>query len=636
MRRGARSWRRSWSRTCRPQAAIPSRSRTSSLASSARPATARAFSCGRSTTAAWTAFRSTAASPAATASRSTARPTRAVKEERAAAWRSCRRPTPCRKCAWRPAPTTRSSAGPAAAPSRCRFAAGPTSSTAPAYYIHRDAALNANLYENIVRGIPKQEIFHYNPGATIGGPIKRDRTFFFYSYEGLKSGIPVGAGQRTPTELERNGDFSQSGFTIYDPLNTVNGVPQPFAGNMIPRGRMDPVALNMLNYMPAANSQPDAAGNNFFPGENSRFDTYTSGILRIDHNLSASHRLFGRYAHNGRRETRAYAGREPEARTGGYHHRWNNVLSVDLTSTLSQTDRLDAARRVDAASPPRQLDRGRHRRIRFRHARLPGVLRVADPAAVRADHRLRLWRRAAGAGRRTGWRGRRLLRAGTGHQHPRASPAEGWRASTARRGAWSRTPIAVSTWRPSTSRAASRRCVPRSPRPTAADGGNAFASFLLGYAASSNVQLQAPLNWRNSYVAGYLQDDWRLSNRLTVNLGLRWDYEVPTSERDDQVNAGFDYNGVALVCPACPASGLPTRAARRPDVRRRRDLLVGPEQLRPARRLHVPGERRDRRARRLWPDVPAGRHRSRHRRRASAARPRTWRRSTPAARRPTA
>ena len=89
-----------------------------------------------------------------------------------------------------------------------------------AYYIHRDAALNANLYENIVRGIPKQEIFHYNPGATIGGPIKRDRTFFFYSYEGLKSGIPVGAGQRTPTELERNGDFSQSGFTIYDPLNT--------------------------------------------------------------------------------------------------------------------------------------------------------------------------------------------------------------------------------------------------------------------------------------------------------------------------------------------------------------------------------------------------------------------------------
>src|SRR5687768_16804626 len=74
-----------------------------------------------------------------------------------------------------------------------------------AYYIHRDATLNANLYENIQRGIPKQDIFHYNPGGTLGGPVKKDRTFFFYSYEGLKSGIPVGTGQRTPTPLERAG-----------------------------------------------------------------------------------------------------------------------------------------------------------------------------------------------------------------------------------------------------------------------------------------------------------------------------------------------------------------------------------------------------------------------------------------------
>ena len=80
------------------------------------------------------------------------------------------------------------------------------------YYIHRDAALNANLYENIVRGIPKQEIFHYNPGATIGGPIKRDRTFFFYSYEGLKSGIPSARASGRRPSSSANGDFSQSGL----------------------------------------------------------------------------------------------------------------------------------------------------------------------------------------------------------------------------------------------------------------------------------------------------------------------------------------------------------------------------------------------------------------------------------------
>jgi Carboxypeptidase regulatory-like domain/TonB dependent receptor len=425
-----------------------------------------------------------------------------------------------------------------------------------AYYIHRDASLNANLYENIVRGIPKQEIFHYNPGGTIGGPIKKDRTFFFYSYEGLKSGIPVGAGQRTPTERERAGDFSQSGVTIYDPLNKVNNVLQPFPGNVIPRDRMDPVALNVLAYMPSPNSAPDAAGNNFFPENNSRFDTYTSGILRMDHNFGANHRLFGRYAHNGRRETRAYAGREPEARTGGYHHRWNNVFSVDLTSTLSPTmlstvragwtrhRRLDNSTAEDIGGfdssalgfpssftsqiPPRFVP------ITVADYGGAAVGQGGGQDGVADDYYVQ--------GQLTNVRGRHQLKSGVEYRTARSLVENPYRGANL---------AAFNFTRNFTS------LRPNVATPTVADGGNAFASFLLGYAATSNVQLQAPLNWRNSYVAAYLQDDWRLSNRLTVNLGVRWDYELPTSERDNQVNSGFDYSGVALVCPACPASGLP-------------------------------------------------------------------------------
>ena len=424
------------------------------------------------------------------------------------------------------------------------------------YYIHRDASLNANLYENIVRGIPKQEIFHYNPGATIGGPVKRDKTFFFYSYEGLKSGIPVGAGQRSPTELERNGDFSQSGVTIYDPLTSVNGAPQPFPGNVIPRSRMDPVALNLLKYMPAANSAPDAAGNNFFPENNSRFDTYTSGILRIDHNLNASNRLFGRYAHNGRRETRAYAGREPEARTGGYHHRWNNVLSVDLTSTLSQTmvstvragwtrhRRLDNSTAEDIGGfdsatlgyPQSFISEIPERFVPITVSDYGGAAlgQGGGQDGVADDYYVQ--------GQLTNIRGRHQLKSGVEYRTARSLVENPYKGVNLNAFNFTRN---FTSLRPTVTNL------------TAADGGNGFASFLLGYAASANVQLQAPLNWRNSYVAAYLQDDWRLSNKLTVNLGLRWDYEIPTSERDDQVNAGFDYEGVALVCPACPASGLP-------------------------------------------------------------------------------
>ncbi|MGH9371497.1 MAG: TonB-dependent receptor domain-containing protein [Vicinamibacterales bacterium] len=92
---------------------------------------------------------------------------------------------------------------------------------------------------------------------------------------------------------------------------------------------------------------------------------------------------------------------------------------------------------------------------------------------------------------------------------------------------------------------------------TAADGGNAFASFLLGYMASSSVTSSPIFDWRSSYTGVFVQDDWRISNRFTLNAGLRWDYEAPVTEQGDRVNGGFDPNATALICDACPASGLP-------------------------------------------------------------------------------
>ena len=92
---------------------------------------------------------------------------------------------------------------------------------------------------------------------------------------------------------------------------------------------------------------------------------------------------------------------------------------------------------------------------------------------------------------------------------------------------------------------------------TVADGGNAFASFLLGYMASNSITRSPIFDWRSNYGGAFVQDDWRLTSNLTVNLGLRWDYESPLTEQGSQVNAGFDPNALALVCPACPASGLP-------------------------------------------------------------------------------
>jgi hypothetical protein len=435
------------------------------------------------------------------------------------------------------------------------------------YYNHRAANLSSNLFENVVRGIPKEDLYHYNPGFTFGGPVRlpkydgRGKTFFFYAFEGLKSGIPVSSGERAPTDLERAGDFSQSGATIYDPLNTVNGVPQPFPGNRIPANRMDPVALNLLKYMVNPNSPPDATLNNFFATNNSRFDTYTSGITRVDHNFGANHRFFARYGHNGRRETRAKSARDEEALTAGYHHRWNNVLSADLSSTIRPT-LLSSAR----------IGWTRHRRLDISGAEDMGGF---DPATLGFPStftsaipkrfppiRINDYAGAAigqGGGQDgpsddfyvqevlTKIAGKHQLKFG-GEFRYGISKVENPLGGVN---------IANLTF---TRNFTSLR--PNIATLTAADGGNAFASFLLGYMAaptnnSNFVQVSPIFDWRSSYTALFVQEDWRLSNRLTLNAGLRWDYEAPLKETGNQVNGGFDPNATALVCPACPASGLP-------------------------------------------------------------------------------
>ena len=101
-----------------------------------------------------------------------------------------------------------------------------------------------------------------------------------------------------------------------------------------------------------------------------------------------------------------------------------------------------------------------------------------------------------------------------------------------------------------------------------AASGNSVASLLLGYPAEtttnpSAVPINPQLNYRSNYYGVFVQDDWRVSPRLTVNLGLRWDYESPIAEAADQQNIGFDPN-------AANPFQYPDAAQGRPAVRERR------------------------------------------------------------------
>ncbi len=191
------------------------------------------------------------------------------------------------------------------------------------FYIKRHEQFNANEYFNNARGVDKQRYRFNYWGGNIGGPVlipgtgfnrNRDKLFFFWSQEYLPRRYPTRQGQLTfPTQLERNGDFSQSNVFIRDPLlpGACNATVQtacfrdpsratagnPLGLNIIPTGRIDPNGQKLLNIFPQPNfSQP---GSNFNTVFQSTVDQpRREELLRIDWNISQKTTFYARGIEN--------------------------------------------------------------------------------------------------------------------------------------------------------------------------------------------------------------------------------------------------------------------------------------------------------------------------------------------------
>jgi hypothetical protein len=156
-----------------------------------------------------------------------------------------------------------------------------------AYEFFRNDVFDArNFFSKDVEPL-KQNQF----GGTIGGPLKKNRTFFFGFYEGFRNRQGITRTAQVPTALERQGDFSQSADSsgqVPPLINYLFG--QPIPGNRIPAEFINPVSLNLLNFYPL----PNVAPNLFTSTEVLRNDTDQFGA-RIDHQLSPRDEFFGRY-----------------------------------------------------------------------------------------------------------------------------------------------------------------------------------------------------------------------------------------------------------------------------------------------------------------------------------------------------
>jgi hypothetical protein len=187
----------------------------------------------------------------------------------------------------------------------------------------RNTVFNANDYGSLLATAP----LHRNQfGATVGGPIKKDRTFFFFSYSGLRQKTSTFLNNAiVPTAQERVGDFSASKTMPTDPATgktfVCNGVTGAICAN-----RIDPVALKIINsYIPAANT----SGSIWQGDVPSPYDT-NEFLLKVDHQINPAHRLTGSYFETaGSNTVRAGGGNLPWA-SQQFHWRQHDLNLSDV------------------------------------------------------------------------------------------------------------------------------------------------------------------------------------------------------------------------------------------------------------------------------------------------------------------
>lgn len=443
------------------------------------------------------------------------------------------------------------------------------------YEFLRNDKLNANdFFAN--RSGTKRAPFRFNQfGGTVGGPVVipgvyngRNRTFFFANTEIVRfiQGITFTATLPEPRHL--SGDFSQArlgdgrAVTIYDPATTranpAGGfIRSAFPGNVIPAARIDPVARNVARLFPAPTAPGSALGViNYTRTDGNRVpkDSYS---FRGDHNITNANRIFARYSYDDTPFIRAPA-YGPEFRniapTAGpqVFTRWNSVLedSHVFTPTLLGVFRYSATRLINRRRPYSD-------NFDITSIGLPAYMRegMVDPLSLPAMQI-------------TGYSvtgsipnivvggvigATDLITFGHTLQTAQANFTKNLTRHTFKFGGEFRS-VQFNTQQTGDT-ATNFNFTPQwtqgpNPIQSSAVAGLGLATFLLGIPAGG-VNPAPALAMTQKYHALFFQDSWKVTPNLTVNWGVRYDYETPRTDRFNQLT-NFDY----LAASPLRAAGL--------------------------------------------------------------------------------
>ena len=410
---------------------------------------------------------------------------------------------------------------------------------------------------------PTREYNRYT--GTLSGPVVRNRTFFMGSFEHLRDVQPEPATYTVPTEAMRRGDFNEFSNQVFDPATVTSaGVRSPFPNNQIPANRIDRVAAAYAALYPLPNRGGTVS--NYFTNQLRPYD-YNGGMGRVDHNFTDTNRMYATTYWNKRQEDRYnWADGAANANDGGeingflvtkgFDYRTNTGVIGGYTSTLSSSVLLDVrgswSRFGEYRDPAAEFD--------------PASLGFAQ-SAVRAMNGFNyLPLMTLGAFSTTNENstiaslGARRSDFGDGFNRPlntysfAPTVTRVWGAHTPRAGydfrlqQWEITNNGFPGGRFQFNGAYTRA------NNTAAtnDRAQSWAQFLLGLPTaatgavatpatqSSQFEIASPGTFTQLYHHFWVQDDWRVSERLTANLGVRLEINTGMRESSDRNLAGFD------------------------------------------------------------------------------------------------
>ncbi len=413
------------------------------------------------------------------------------------------------------------------------------------YEFHQNQRLKATpFFTNAAR--QKKPVTRFNQyGFTVGGPIVipkvvngKNKLFFFFGYEGIKQSEPEPTFSNVPTDAQRNGDFSSllavnNSYQIYDPATAVAQgariARQPFAGNRIPANRISSISKNFFQFLPTPNFAGTADGTNNYFNNAIRADDFFSYMGRLDYNVSDRHKFFISARNNDRVENRG--NRFSNIATGSFLSRVNWGATFDdvytITPTFFLNSRANWTRFEEGNTRP-------HDGFDFTTLGLPASLKAASSKLVIPRINFSNFTPIGDSGgdltpfdsyqifiAATKIVNKHTIKFGTDLRTQRESSNSFGNSSGAYtfNTSWTRGPLDNSTSAPI---------------------GQDFGSFLLGLPAGGSFDVNATRTQSAKYYALFVQDDFRLRNNLTFNIGLRYEKELGTIERWNRTVRGFD------------------------------------------------------------------------------------------------